>query len=192
MPVITSDVFTCISNPPSILLMWLQLILRLSHLSTNVCKWIHSFLTAGVKFTCINNVRLSQLIPYTGTPQGIALSPILFSVYTDFVHSHFSNTVIIKYADGTVILGLISSHGSFIKNYLFYSLIITHEHLYSTDKKLLHRPYTALDRLGIENIGFKNTLENRTHKIYNECIHGWHKFHSQLLTQTTIWSLSNL
>ena len=82
--------------------------LRLSHLNSNVSNWIYSFLSARVQYTSINNVNSYKKITNTGTPQGTVLSPILFSIYTDFIRSSFSNTVIIKYADDTVILGLIS------------------------------------------------------------------------------------
>ena len=86
-----------------------KLMLRLSHLNSNVSNWIYSFLSARVQYTSINNVNSYKQITNTGTPQGTVLSPILFSIYTDFIRSSFSNTVIIKYADDTVILGLISN-----------------------------------------------------------------------------------
>ncbi len=45
-----------------------------------------------------------------GAPQGCVLSPLLYSLYThDCVSSH-SSTSIIKFADDTVVLGLISNN----------------------------------------------------------------------------------
>ncbi len=46
-----------------------------------------------------------------GAPQGCVLSPMLYSLYThDYVSSH-SSTSIVKFADDTVVLGLISNNG---------------------------------------------------------------------------------
>ncbi len=45
-----------------------------------------------------------------GAPQGCVLSPLLYSLYThDCVSSH-SSTSIVKFADDTVVLGLISNN----------------------------------------------------------------------------------
>ncbi len=45
-----------------------------------------------------------------GAPQGCVLSPLLYSLYThDCVSSHYS-TSIVKFADDTVVLGLISNN----------------------------------------------------------------------------------
>ncbi len=45
-----------------------------------------------------------------GAPQGYVLSPLLYSLYThDCVSSH-SSTSIVKFADDTVVLGLISNN----------------------------------------------------------------------------------
>ncbi len=47
--------------------------------------------------------------PWIGAPQGWVLSPLLYSLYThDCVSSH-SSTSIIKFADDTVVLGLINN-----------------------------------------------------------------------------------
>ncbi len=68
---------------------------------------------------CINvNVNVMKKGQFTsnsitlniGAPQGCVLSPLLYSLYThDCVSSH-SSTSIVKFADDTVVLGLISSN----------------------------------------------------------------------------------
>lgn len=49
-----------------------------------------------------------MIILNTGAPQGCVLSAILFTIYTSDCRSSSENTIIIKYADDTVIVGLIS------------------------------------------------------------------------------------
>ena len=46
----------------------------------------------------------------TGAPQGCVLSAILFIIYTNELRSRFRNCHLIKYADDTVIVGLISNN----------------------------------------------------------------------------------
>ena len=50
----------------------------------------------------------------TGTTQGTVLSPLLFSVYTDFITTATSNVTVLKYADDTVVIGNIQSNSDFM------------------------------------------------------------------------------
>ncbi len=45
-----------------------------------------------------------------GAPQGCVLSPLLYSLYTHNCVSSHSSTSIVKFADDTVVLGLISNN----------------------------------------------------------------------------------
>ena len=48
--------------------------------------------------------------PHTGAPQGCLLSPLLYSLFThDCMAIHTSNSII-KFADDTTIVGLITNH----------------------------------------------------------------------------------
>lgn len=121
---------------------------RLTHLDIYVYNWIYSFLTARPQFTSTNKLS-SKLITYTGTPQGTVLSPVLFSIYTEFICASFPNTVVIKYADDTVIVGLISDHADFLNyqaeitkiqqlctaNDLLLNPTKTHEMLFSSKRE---------------------------------------------------------
>ncbi|XP_063739694.1 titin-like [Eleginops maclovinus] len=60
-----------------------------------------------VKFVCMN-ITSSTLTLNTGAPQGCVLSPLLYSLFThDCVATHSSNTII-KFADDTTVIGLIT------------------------------------------------------------------------------------
>ncbi len=79
-------------------------------LNTSLCDWIQDFLTGRPQVVKVGQFTSNSITLNVGAPQGCVLSPLLYSRYThDCVSSHRS-TSIIKFADDTVVLGLISNN----------------------------------------------------------------------------------
>ncbi len=88
-----------------------KLAVKLSDLGLNasLCDWIQDFLTARPQVVKVGQFTSNSITLNVGAPQGCVLSPLLYSLYThDCVSSH-SSTSIIKFADDTVVLGLINN-----------------------------------------------------------------------------------
>src|SRR4029434_1191370 len=79
-------------------------------LSTPLCKWIYDFLTGRPLVVRIGDRTSSTVITNTGTPQGCVLSPLLFSLFTQDCAATPSSNLIVKFADDTTILGLITGN----------------------------------------------------------------------------------
>ncbi len=79
-------------------------------LNSSLCDWIQDFLTGRPQVVKVGQFISNSITLNVGAPQGCVLSPLLYSLYThDCVSSH-SSTSIIKFADDTVVLGLISNN----------------------------------------------------------------------------------
>uniref|UniRef100_A0A3B4GQJ3 Reverse transcriptase domain-containing protein n=1 Tax=Pundamilia nyererei TaxID=303518 RepID=A0A3B4GQJ3_9CICH len=73
-----------------------------------ICRWITDFLTDRKQHVRLGkNVSDSRTIS-TGSPQGCVLSPLLFSLYTNCCPSTHQSVELIKFADDTTVIGLIS------------------------------------------------------------------------------------
>ena len=86
------------------------LVSKLSDLGLNplTCSWISDFLTNRPQKVKLGPHFSSTHTLSTGSPQGCVLSPLLYSLYTfDCSHTHPSNTIV-KFADDTTVVGLIS------------------------------------------------------------------------------------
>uniref|UniRef100_A0A3P9AWZ0 Reverse transcriptase domain-containing protein n=1 Tax=Maylandia zebra TaxID=106582 RepID=A0A3P9AWZ0_9CICH len=73
-----------------------------------IYRWITDFLTDRKQHVRLGkNVSDSRTIS-TGSPQGCVLSPLLFSLYTNCCTSTHQSVKLIKFADDTTVIGLIS------------------------------------------------------------------------------------
>ncbi len=93
-----------------------KLVVKLSDLglNTSLCDWIQDFLTARPQVVKVGQFTSNSITLNIGAPQGCVLSPLLYSLYThDCVSSH-SSTSIVKFADDTVVLGLINNNDEVI------------------------------------------------------------------------------
>ncbi len=79
-------------------------------LNTSLCDWIQDFLTGRPQVVKMGQFTSNSITLNVGAPHGCVLSPLFYSLYThDCVSSH-SSTSIVKFADDTVVLGLISNN----------------------------------------------------------------------------------
>ncbi|KAK1793838.1 hypothetical protein P4O66_001565 [Electrophorus voltai] len=76
-------------------------------LHTSLCDWISNFLTDRPHSVRVGNCASSTLTLSTGAPQGCVLSPLLYSLYTYDCTATSSSNIIVKFADDTVVMGLI-------------------------------------------------------------------------------------
>ncbi len=84
--------------------------LNLLGLNTSLCNWILDFLTARHQSVLVGRNTSSTTTLSTGAPQGCVLSPLLFTLLTHNCTAKFSSNHIIKFADDTTVLGLISNN----------------------------------------------------------------------------------
>ncbi|KAK3553591.1 hypothetical protein QTP70_005761 [Hemibagrus guttatus] len=85
---------------------------KLEHLVLNpsLCQWISNFLTGRPQAVKMGRHVSASLTLSTGAPQGYVLSPLLNSLYTYDCVATTNSTTIIKFADDTVVVGLISDN----------------------------------------------------------------------------------
>lgn len=77
-------------------------------LSNSICLWTLDFLTDRSQRVRVGPHTSTALGVNTGSPQGCVLSPLLYTLYThDCTPTHPSNSII-KFADDTTVVGLIS------------------------------------------------------------------------------------
>ncbi len=79
-------------------------------LNRSLCSWILDFLTGRSQVVRMGNNTSSPLILNTGAPQGCVLSPLLYCLYTHDCTATHSSNVIVKFADDTTVIGLITDN----------------------------------------------------------------------------------
>ncbi len=84
--------------------------LNLLGLKPSLCNWILDFLTARPQSVHVVHNTSSTTTLSTGAPQGCVLSPLLFTLLTHDCTAKFSSNHIIKFADDTTGVGLISNN----------------------------------------------------------------------------------
>ncbi|KAL1282557.1 hypothetical protein QQF64_001360 [Cirrhinus molitorella] len=72
-----------------------------------ICQWINSFLTDRQQQVRMGKFMSSSRTTNTGAPQGCVLSRLLFSLYTNDCTSKDSSVKLLKFADDTILIGLI-------------------------------------------------------------------------------------
>ncbi|KAK3513506.1 hypothetical protein QTP70_015492, partial [Hemibagrus guttatus] len=84
--------------------------LSLLGLNTSLCNWILDFLTGRPQSVRIGNSISSTTTLSTGAPQGCVLSPLLFTLLNHDCAAMHSLKHIIKFANDTTVVGLISKN----------------------------------------------------------------------------------
>ncbi len=79
-------------------------------LNRSLCSWILDFLTGRSQVVRMGSNTSSPLILNTGATQGCVLSPLLYSLYTHDCTATHSSNVIVKFADDTTVIGLITDN----------------------------------------------------------------------------------
>ncbi len=79
-------------------------------LNRSLCSWILDFLTGRSQVVRMGSNTSSPLILNTGAPQGCVLSSLLYSLYTHDCTATHSSNVIVKFADDTMVIGLITDN----------------------------------------------------------------------------------
>jgi hypothetical protein len=79
-------------------------------LNTSLCNWILDFLTGRPQVVRVGNNTSATLILNTVAPQGCVLSPLLYSLFTHDCTTRNDSNTIIKFADDTTVVGLITDN----------------------------------------------------------------------------------
>ncbi|KAK3544419.1 hypothetical protein QTP86_011157 [Hemibagrus guttatus] len=77
-------------------------------ISTSLRNWIMDFLTNRPQHVRSGHICSTTITLNTGIPQGCVLSPFLYSLFTHDCRPVYGSNSIIKFADDTTVIGLIS------------------------------------------------------------------------------------
>ncbi len=84
--------------------------LQMLGLNRSLCSWILDFLTGRSQVVRMGNNTSSPLVIISGAPQGCVLSPLLYSLYTHDCTATHSSNAIVKFANDTTVIGLITDN----------------------------------------------------------------------------------
>ena len=89
-----------------------KLIAKLGDLgfNTSMCNWILDFLTNRPQNVRSGSNCSTSITLNTGVPQGCVLSPFLYSLFTSDCKPVYGSNSIVKFADDTTVIGLISNN----------------------------------------------------------------------------------
>ena len=89
-----------------------QLICKLDQLglNTSLCNWVLDFLSERPQAVRVGNNISSSITLSTGAPQGCVLSPLLFTLLTHDCTTTYSTNHMVKFADDTTLVGLITKN----------------------------------------------------------------------------------
>lgn len=126
--------------------------------------WILNFLTNRTQYVKTSNGNSTSIPINTGAPQGCVLSAFLFIVYTNDMSKNTDNCKIIKYADDTVVLGLIEGQNEnhyfetidYVlewckENYLDLNVSKTKEMIHDFRKKKSQKKELTIDGTAVAN-----------------------------------------
>uniref|UniRef100_A0A3B3HPU9 Reverse transcriptase domain-containing protein n=1 Tax=Oryzias latipes TaxID=8090 RepID=A0A3B3HPU9_ORYLA len=74
----------------------------------STCRWITDFLTDRQQYVRLGKLVSDTRTTSTGSPQGCVLSPLLLSLYTNSCTAGHLSVKLLKFADDTTLIGLIS------------------------------------------------------------------------------------
>ncbi|KAM9834861.1 protein ABHD18 isoform 1-T3 [Syngnathus typhle] len=77
-------------------------------LSTYLCNWLLDFLCQRPQVLRVGDKISASITLSTGAPQGCVLSPLLFTLLTHDCTATYSDNRIVKFADDTTLVGLIT------------------------------------------------------------------------------------
>ena len=97
--------------------------LQLLSLDPSMCNYLLDFLLQRSQVVKMNSIVSSTIIVNTGTPQGCVLSPLLYSLFTNDCASHHSSVPLLKFADDTTLVGLVSTSDESEYRYEVSSLV---------------------------------------------------------------------
>ena len=86
----------------------LQVKLSQRNVPDSTCRWITDYLSNRKQCVKLGSHVSDPQTISTGSPQGCVLSPLLFSLYTNSCTSSHQSVKLLKFADDTTFIGLIS------------------------------------------------------------------------------------